>query len=152
MPTVFGKLNLKDEPSIVVLDAPESFESELAALSKVQVMRSTAKGKDISFAIAFCQTQASVDKAAKALATKAAPDAKLWFAYPKQSSKRYRCEFNRDTGWTALGALGYEPVRMVAIDEDWSALRFRQVGQIKSLTRRASMALTSEGKKRATGR
>ena len=23
----------------------------------------------------------------------------LWVAYPKGSSKNYRCEFNRDTGW-----------------------------------------------------
>ena len=29
-----------------------------------------------------------------------------------------------------VGALGFEGVRMIAIDEDWSALRFRQVDQI----------------------
>jgi hypothetical protein len=39
-----------------------------------------------------------------------------------------------------LGAAGFEPVRMVAVDEDWSALRFRRVGFIKTLTRRSQVS------------
>ena len=38
---------------------------------------------------------------------------------------------NCDSGWPVLGAAGFEPVRMVAIDADWSALRFRRVEHIK---------------------
>jgi len=71
----------------------------------------------------------------------------LWFAYPKGSSKRYKCEFNRDNGWAVLGSLGFEGVRMVAIDEDWSALRFRRVEYVKNMTR--SFALSEEGKARS---
>mgnify|MGYP005835701873 CR=1 FL=1 len=40
-----------------------------------------------------------------------------------------------------------EPVRQVAIDEDWSALRFRRVEYIKTMTR--SFAMTLEGKAKA---
>ena len=58
----------------------------------------------------------------------------------------YKCDFNRDNGWTRLGELGFEPVRQVAIDDDWSALRFRRVGFIKTMTR--SFAMTEEGKAR----
>ncbi|MBY0401941.1 hypothetical protein K2X89_16730 [Myxococcota bacterium] len=148
MATLFEKLNLKDETTMVVLDAPSSFEPELAALRGVTVVRSAARSKAIRFAIAFCRTQAMVDAAAAALAVRAAPDAKLWFAYPKQSSRRYQCDFNRDTGWDALGRLGYEGVRQVSIDEDWSALRFRQVAHIKSMTRDAARAKSVEGKAR----
>jgi hypothetical protein len=70
----------------------------------------------------------------------------VWFAYPKQSSKKYTCEFNRDSGWAELGKAGFEPVRMVAIDADWSAVRFRRVDFIKSLTRPAEYALSAGGK------
>jgi hypothetical protein len=28
-------------------------------------------------------------------------DALFWFAYPKKSSKKYQCEFNRDNGGKA---------------------------------------------------
>jgi hypothetical protein len=88
-----------------------------------------------------------VDEAAKAIAGRLEGDALVWFAYPKGTSKKFRCEFNRDTGWAALGELGLEPVRQVAIDEDWSALRFRRVEFIKTMSR--SFALTPEGRAKA---
>jgi hypothetical protein len=81
---------------------------------------------------------------------RAAGDVILWFAYPKGTSKKYKCDFNRDTGWAALGAAGFEPVRMVAIDDDWSALRFRRVEYIQSLKRDSSWLYTQEGKMRKT--
>jgi hypothetical protein len=62
-------------------------------------------------------------------------DALLWFAYPKGTSKRYHCEFNRDTGWQVIRDAGFDSVRQVAIDEDWSALRFRRVEFIKDSVR-----------------
>ncbi len=73
----------------------------------------------------------------------------MWIAYPKGTSKRYACEFNRDTGWRALGRLGFEPVRQIAIDEDWSALRFRRADFIKSMTRAADRAISATGKAKA---
>jgi len=45
-----------------------------------------------------------------------------------------------------LGELGFEPVRLVAIDEDWSALRFRRTEFIKTLTRDETRALSAAGK------
>jgi len=77
-------------------------------------------------------------------------DALLWFCYPKGSSKKYKCDFNRDNGWQALGELGFEPVRMVAIDEDWSALRFKPAEAIKTMTR--SFAITATGKAKVAAR
>ena len=56
----------------------------------------------------------------------------IWFAYPKGTSRRYTCEFNRDTGWNVIRGSGFESVRQVAIDEDWSALRFRRREYVKS--------------------
>ena len=147
MPSVFQKLNLKDQSEIVVVNAPASFEPELAALAGVSVLRDARAAKVISFAIAFAIKQKEVDAAAKAITAKASGDAVIWFAYPKGSSKKYTCEFNRDTGWAELAAAGYEPVRQVAIDEDWSALRFRKAEHIKTMTR--SFAATEAGKAKA---
>jgi hypothetical protein len=102
----------------------------------------------LDFALAFATRKAELDAFAAAITARAGQDPLLWFAYPKGSSKRYRCDFNRDTGWEVLGAAGYEPVRQVAIDEDWSALRFRRVERIAKLTRHNSMALSAAGKAR----
>jgi hypothetical protein len=67
-------------------------------------------------------------------------DAVLWIAYPKGTSKKYRCEFNRDSGWTLLAAAGFEGVRMIAIDDDWSAIRFRRAEFVKSMSRETKRA------------
>ena len=140
MPSIFDKLNLKSDKtiaaqSILVINAPESFEAELAQLSDVNIIRAIRKTKAITFALAFVKTQAELDALSAKLASKVEGDALLWFAYPKKTSKKYQCEFNRDTGWDVIRRAGFDSVRMVAIDEDWSALRFRRVEFIKSLKR-----------------
>jgi hypothetical protein len=133
MPTVFEKLNLKSQKSILVLNAPDSFEKELGRMGgTVKVHREMGKLKSFDFALAFATQQAEVTRLSKALAAKAEGDAILWFAYPKGTSKKYTCDFNRDTGWGELRKAGFDTVRAVAIDEDWSALRFRRVEFIKS--------------------
>lgn len=148
MTPLFKKLNLKDQKEIVVLNAPEGFQRELDALEGVTV-RSDASGLDrVEFALAFVMTSAELAAAAEAVLPKAQGDAVVWFAYPKGTSKRYTCEFNRDSGWAPLGAAGFEGVRQVAIDEDWSALRFRRVEYIRTMTRDASRAGTEQGKAR----
>jgi hypothetical protein len=149
MTPLFNKLNLKGQKEMVVLDAPESFEAELRALDGVTVHRDASELERVEFALAFVITNAQVAAAADALLPKAQGDAVVWFAYPKGTSKRYKCEFNRDTGWAPMAAAGFETVRMVAIDEDWSALRFRRVEHVKSLKRDASRASTEQGKARA---
>lgn len=148
MTPLFKKMNLKDQREIVVLNAPASSEPELDALSGVSVLRKSPKS--LNFALAFVAKQKELDTVSAQLVKAAEGDAILWFAYPKGTSKNYTCDFNRDSGWTVLGAAGWEPVRMVAIDADWSALRFRRIENVKTFTRRESMALSSQGKVRAT--
>ncbi|MEO8922786.1 MAG: hypothetical protein ABI330_08160 [Caldimonas sp.] len=127
MPSVFEKLNLKAQREILVVNAPPSFEPEMAALDGVTILRDPARAKGIQFALAFATRQAEVNRLAALLSSAAEGDALLWFAYPKGSAKKYRSEFNRDSGWNALRSAGFDTVRQVAIDEDWSALRFRRL-------------------------
>jgi hypothetical protein len=127
MSAIFKKLNLKDEKEIVVLNAPDSFKPELASLGGVKVVHDLAKSKEIHFVLAFVIKQTEVDAISREVAPKAKGDALIWFAYPKGTSKKYKCEFNRDNGWAVINGLGWQGVRMVAIDEDWSALRFRRM-------------------------
>jgi hypothetical protein len=145
MPT-FAKLNLKDQAEIVVLNAPASFEPELKSLKGVTVRRD-AKGGDIDFSLVFVTTQKEVDTLGPQVAKKAKGDAVVWFAYPKGSSKKYKSQINRDNGWAVMGKAGFEPVRMVAIDEDWSALRFRRVEFIKTMNRPEEVRLTKKAQK-----
>jgi hypothetical protein len=149
MSLVFAKMNLKDQSEIVVLNAPESFERELARLQGVKILRALKGASPVTFALAFVTRQADVDALAPQLAKATEGDAIVWFAYPKGTSKKYTCEINRDTGWNALGAAGFETVRMVAIDEDWTAKRLRRAEFIKAMKRDASYAMSKVGKEKA---
>lgn len=150
MSPLFKKLNLGAQRVIHVLNAPASFEPELIALKGVTVKRAVAGTS--TFAMAFVITQAELDGASKKLAAACTGDAVLWMVYPKGTSRKYQCEFNRDSGWAALGAAGFEPVRMVAIDADWSALRFRRVEHIKTMTRSRGNSISQAGRKKTQAR
>ena len=82
--------------------------------------------------MAFVTRKSDVDLLSPQIAKRAKGDAIVWFAYPKGTSKRFKCDFNRDSGWDVLGKHGFETVRAVAIDEDWSALRFRRREFVKA--------------------
>jgi hypothetical protein len=132
---VFEKLNLKDQAEVVVLHAPLSFEPELSWLSDRRVVRDVDEAATVRFALAFAYMKVDLDALSAVLASKAEGDAVLWFAYPKRTSKRYKADFDRDHGWEVLRAAGFEPVRQVAIDADWSALRFRRTEFVKGARR-----------------
>jgi hypothetical protein len=73
--------------------------------------------------IAFARNRAELDSVA-APAVEAARLGKLaWIAYPKAG--KLGTDLNRDVLAALLSARGVQPVRQVAIDETWSALRFR---------------------------
>ena len=130
-----------------MVNSPESFESETNQLLPfTKIINDPELVVNCSFIIAFVTRQEEVDTLAPLLAKKLEGDGLLWFCYPKGSSKKYKCDFNRDTGWNAIAKEGFEPVRMVAIDEDWSALRFRRVAYIKTMTR--SVAQSEAGKEK----
>jgi hypothetical protein len=50
-------------------------------------------------------------------------DRLIWVAYPK--SGQLGTDLNRDSLVALLVAAGIQPVRQIAVDEVWSALRFR---------------------------
>jgi hypothetical protein len=136
MVSVFQKLNLTTQREIVVFNVPLAFEPELARLKSVEIVRNPKKPAGVQFALAFATQQTELNRLSKILAAHSAGDALLWFAYPKGTSKRYTCDFNRDAGWHVIRNAGFDSVRQVAIDEDWSALRFRRVDYIKSFAGR----------------
>lgn len=132
MANIWEKLNLKGHQEILVLNAPDSFAPDLAQLSVLHLHRHIESLTALRFALLFVTRQSEVDALVPQIAARAHGDATIWFAYPKGTSKKYSCDFNRDTGWKQLRAAGFDTVRSVAIDEDWTALRFRRKEFIQS--------------------
>ncbi len=146
MTPLFKKLNYKNQSEIYVLHAPTELQPEWDEMAKVCSVKTKLGKTSLEFVLVFVTKLAEIEKLAPLVTAQLTNDAVLYFCYPKGTSKKYACDFNRDNGWQALGNLGFEPVRMVAVDENWSALRFRKVEHIKKMTR--SFAMTEEGKKK----
>ena len=51
-------------------------------------------------------------------------DARLWVAYPK--AKKLGTDLNRDSLWKLMEPEGFEGVRLVSLDDTWSAMMFRK--------------------------
>ena len=150
MDAVFKKLNLKNQKEVVVLNAPQSFQVNLDSIAgEVSIINSLQNLQEIEFILIFVTKQSEIDALIPLTAPLLKGDALLWMCYPKGTSKKYKCDFNRDTGWTIMGTYDLEPVRMVAIDEDWSALRFKKVDFIKTMKRSSVHTLSEKGRMKA---
>ncbi|MGN6246919.1 MAG: hypothetical protein ACTHNG_01110 [Ginsengibacter sp.] len=133
MTPLFKKLNFKDQEEIAIINSPEEFESELEQMkSETGIHKSLENVTNLGFVISFVKSKNEIDGLAAQLKNKIKGDPVIWFAYPKKTSKKYKVEINRDSGWESLRKIGLDTVRAVSIDDDWSALRFRKVEFIKN--------------------
>ena len=73
--------------------------------------------------VAFARNQAELDSVAAPAIEAARRDKLAWIAYPKAG--KLGTDLNRDVLAALLAGQGVQPVRQVAIDDTWSALRFR---------------------------
>lgn len=137
MDPLLKKMNWKEGMKIRVWNVSTEL-LELVETWKKEGLIASEKEKP-GFMLAFVQTEEEVEKYFSQMHELAPEDEAIWMAYPKGTSKRYKSQINRDKGWKYLGQFEYEVVRQIAIDEDWSALRFRKVRFIKTMIRKFSV-------------
>lgn len=117
------KLGLKPGQHAVVLNAPEGYRERLGALPDEVELAERLEGA-ADFVQVFVRDRAAVERDVPAALAAVKPGGLLWLTYPKQSSK-VKTDITRDRGWDVVYAAGWRPVTQIAIDETWSALRFR---------------------------
>ena len=133
MDDILKKLKYGAQERIAVLNAPAEFRDRVTGLlPDVQIDTEINARYLYDFMIAFTPVSADVDKIGLACIHNLSEDGKLWMAYPKGTSRRYTTDINRDRGWDNVESTGFRRVSQVAIDEDWSVLRFRNVKFVKS--------------------
>ena len=133
MDDLITKLNYKGQKRIAVINAGEKFLEYLdKELKEVQIDKDIDQRFPYEFIILFVRSVGEVELLAPRALHNLTSDGVLWFTYPKKTSKKLSSDIDRDHGWEVLKDRGFDKVRLVAIDEDWSALRFRNVRFIKS--------------------
>jgi hypothetical protein len=139
MKELLDKLNYKDQRRIVVINAEPRFLREVSReLIGVIIDTEIDQRCPYEFMIIFVKSVADVNQIAPLALHNLTADGILWFCYPKKSSKLHVSGLERDHGWHKLNDLGFHGIRMVSIDEDWAALRFRNLKYIKSKSSRFS--------------
>lgn len=140
------KLQKKESSApILVVNMPEELESLFDGF--VSPVVQAKKHKYFAMIMVFGQKMAKLQATARQVLPVLSPDGLLWICYPKKSSKRYQTsDCSRDALIGLLAEDGFETVRQVAVNEDWSGLRYRNAKHIKKMKR--SFAVTEEGKKK----
>ncbi len=120
MADVADKLQLRPDQRLHVLEEP----AEASALLTGVTRAADRDGADADAVLLFARDQADVEAHAARLRDHLRAGGIAWAAYPKGGSGTVT-DLSRDRGWGSLSALGLRPVRQVALDHVWSALRFR---------------------------
>ncbi len=118
---VTAKLQIKPGQSVAALAAPAT-AGEVPGIVTRDVNPPAEPGA-ADAVVAFARNRAELDSVAAPVIEAARQGRLAWIAYPKGG--KLGTDLNRDVLAALLTARGVQPVRQVAIDETWSALRFR---------------------------
>ncbi|MCX6328485.1 MAG: hypothetical protein NTZ85_03075 [Bacteroidia bacterium] len=133
MKELLAKLNYKGHRRIAVINAEEKiFRAVAKELKDVITDNDIDQRCPYEFMMLFVKSIADVEQLAPVALHNLTADGILWFCYPKKTSKKFSSDLERDRGWKALNDAGFFGIRMVSIDDDWSAMRFRNIRFIKS--------------------
>jgi hypothetical protein len=125
---IFKKLRLDDDQNLLIVNAPNAYETLLKNL-RYDAKPQKRKQGQYDFVQVFATTQAELEKMVIEFAPYGKYDCLFWACYPKGTGK-IKSDIKRETVWRALALAGLETVTQVAIDETWSALRARPHEQV----------------------
>lgn len=127
--SITAKLKLQTEKSFWLLNATESARSMFDDFNP----KTKIGAKDLmAQVVVFVHNSAELNEWVRRFSGRVTNDVLLWLAYPKKSSN-IKSDLGRDTFMEMVP--GFEPVSLVAIDDQWSAMRFRKAGTIKKSIR-----------------
>lgn len=123
MQAVLKKLFFKGQAPVLVLNAPPEAKA-LAAAFGPGALTQPAKAK-AAFVLAYALDKSAATKLAKTAPKFLEDGAAFWVAYPKGTSKKYKSDINRDSLNALMEGDGFDGVSLVALDDDWSAMRYK---------------------------
>ena len=116
--TVGAKLQLRAGHVVAILSTPAD-----VAIDLPEGAHRTPSADQADVVIVFVRTADDLDRCAGPAIDAARADRLTWIAYPKAG--QLETDLNRDLLASLVSRHGVRPVRQVAIDDVWSALRFR---------------------------
>jgi hypothetical protein len=119
------KLALKPGQRFLVLDAPPGYMDALGTLPQGVTMSTKARGKADAVQV-FATTKKELMEALSKARAALNAGGMIWVTYPKGTSKM-TSDINRDSIRESALKVGLETVALIAVDDDWSAIRCKVV-------------------------
>ncbi len=132
-PSLLETLQLKDEKNLLIQGLPSSIEKQFIKLSFSKNLTPLLKSRKIDFAMVFAINQKQLICILADVVPYLREDAKLWIAYPKLTSK-IASDLSREASWDFLSDYGLDGVRAAALDNVWTALRFKRTNESEKKT------------------
>lgn len=123
--TIFEKLQLKNEKTILIQGLPSSIEKQFNKLSFAKNLTPLIRNRKIDFALLFAVSENQLNAILCDIMPALKEDSKLWVAYPKITSK-IATDLNRVGCFHKLTCAGYDTADHVSLDHVWHALEFRK--------------------------
>ena len=118
------KLLVKPGNTVGLVSAPEGIAAKLEPLPEGATVSEKA-GKAMDMVIGFVRKSTELTKVAEAGKKAVKPDGILWLCYMRGGAK-VGTDLNRDSLWQAAKPLGLEGTTQIALDDTWSAMRFKR--------------------------
>ena len=127
------KLRFAPEHRVVVLNAPDGYLAQLEP-GPTDMTTEVQPNQAYDAVLLFVRDVAELRLLGPAAIRSAKPNGLLWISYPKGGQTRGVTDLPATPWWMQRDVLGeitsetgYKPVAFVAIDDKWTALRFKRV-------------------------
>ncbi len=139
MKTLLEKLNYKGQKRIAIINSGQNVKlAPFIELGDIKIDQEIDQRFPYGFMIIFVRNKEDVEKYTPLVLHNLTDDGILWYCYPKKTSRNLKSDVDRDHGWEPLRDSDFFGIRLLSVDDDWSALRFRNKKYIKSTSPRFS--------------
>jgi hypothetical protein len=126
------KLRLLADHSVALLNAPAGFSARLQPGPRA-VATEPAAGETFDAVLLFVNNADELRRLGPGAIRATRPGGLLWITYPKGGPARGATDLPATPWWVRRDVLGeitsvtgYRPVAFVAVDDNWTALRFKR--------------------------
>ncbi len=117
------KLGIKNGNTVLLYNPPKNYFDLFSDLPENLIHKTTLKTESADFIHVFCLTFNELHKVADRYKKALKKSGMLWVSWPKGSSK-IATDLKREPIREHLIGIGLVDVKVAAIDEDWSGLKF----------------------------
>jgi hypothetical protein len=122
------RLNLTGQLRALIMNAPKGYRTLLGPLPPDITVNTKPSGR-YDFVHLFVNNRDELARLGPDAMKAVKPMCIFWISYPKKTAKT-DTDMSRDEGWEVVTDAGFETVAQVAVDDVWSALRFRPAAEV----------------------